>query len=666
MNNQIYTRDYYNFKRITEENNFIEQMNLSALLALVTPFIQLVKDELYKILLNPEIPKNSLSFEFKNADKIEIEDELQRLLGSSELFTIIEDINIRKKLFTNAFIRLNEKLFDKNGLNDEKFPIETFLLSWLEDVLAKEICLDDRFNEYEIAFKLIAQTEMLHTFYTSFKKYFPFEWIEKNKTKWVNVPESPENLLEKIRTLDKEYFTSYLSQISGYTNYTPWKYIVETTRYSDYAMFNQKYSFKCTMLFKKNIPLWIKFWDNLKLPILQNIPFLYSINPYEILAIAKELVKQKNDLTTNPKYLANLLLKNLFSSSISVTENLFFYTNDERINGLSEYEKNDLIISEGKSVYAKWEKDRKKIHKKLVDTLANILDFSELTEWAFSYTKKQIPNKEYSTRYNNQVELVISVLAPILKKQSIELQLEVIKSDFNFQKFVFLIKQIEKSKTKEQYAIALLDILCEYIVSDKFYWDESLNETYLKVFKGIGLLLSFSENPTEKALELLRKFKVYYDGWNIDFDNYEKIKKEVFVLNGIILLLEHKKAFSDKNEEGFFFKTLTEKVIQQSRLAHLNKDEDYISSFVLLWLIVNQVSRRFKKYFENEIIDYVDDIVMVIQILTFEEYKIYSSSKKSLKRRVSTELVLQKRLLRQKKQNEELKRIEKMLSFLNF
>lgn len=629
---KFYTTDIHWLYQVVKKHSCVDFLNGSNdLISLIAKPIEKIKEKIWSIVQErKEASFNDIILE----DEEKINFCLAEALAANPLFISITDETISAQLFSKVFKKLCSRLFHKDGDNNEEYIIQSYIHAWLENNLAKQIAQDEKFSSPAILIKLIDQTEMLHQFYGDLIKYIPLEWITSNVEEWIKMPENSINILEHIRTFDKDYFKGYEQRLNNLNGKSPWKYIEEATRYSDYAMLNEEFSFKSSLLFEKSIPIWIQFWDDLKYPVLQDIPFIHRY-PFDIIEIAKRL-KESTTESKEKSHLACILLKNSFETSISATNYLSIYTDENAMKSFSEQD--EAFINKGKETLGEWQKKKQNYYSELFSALSSILKESELEEWVFSLKPRSTSQNKYTEQYNDEIRTVIDNFSTYLN--TLPQSDIVVAENFNLQKFNFLISQIQNGNNISVEVV--LNCLIDYIKSESFYWDQSYEAHYWDALKGIGTLLGLAENPEEKALELICKFKVAYEGWNINHEKmYQQTSRETFVLSGVIMLFEHAETLNDKSE--LFFKQLLNSMHTQYRFAIFEQDKVYQKPLYLLWLIVNQIQKNMKPYFEKEIIQNIDNLVTVLQILTSDNYQLEKSSEDLLKSRIEKELPFVKR-----------------------
>ncbi|MCD4793957.1 MAG: hypothetical protein K8R54_12025 [Bacteroidales bacterium] len=640
----IYIRDYYFLQREKEEKDFVEFLNSNTdLFKLANPYIIQIKDFLFEKIKNKQPTIN-----------IEISDDkdvafLMQIKQNKAVKTI-DNNKIKEHLFSLTTQKLINRLFKKDGFNDEKFIVQNHIHNWFELLLAKSIISDERFSTYNILKNVIRQAEMLHNFYNYLIENIPIKWINNDNQNWIDVDFN--NLSEAIDPIIRfnDFFIQYEEALNKYENLSPFSYINKTTENSEYTMFSEEYRFRSNVLYKKDLPKWIKFWDNLKLPILQDIPFYFK-TPHEILIITDAVIKNKEILKSNISHLACILAKTFFDNTLKITENLIFYTDIERIKSISKFQYNKELIIKGKELAINWNNEKVKLYSSFMSKIIDLLNFEDIEEWVFSYKYRTTPQNEYTERYNSEIDILISSFSKIVGN-NIE-----IRRNFNLQKFNFYANVLRNTKTHIE-AEDLLNELLYFIDNNDFYWDNSFVEPYWKTFKNIGYLLSIIENSTEFAISsMLNKVKVFYEGWNINSVDYKITKKEIFVLNGLLMLFEHPDVFKNKTQKKEYFKLLLKHIVTQYRFSGFN-NSDYIINIELISLIVNQIYNEKKQYFEKEIIDNIDNIEDVLKIFGVDKYKLEKKSLEKLKPRIDKELLIYKRKIDRRNNKQEIENID--------
>ncbi|MBS1773972.1 MAG: hypothetical protein JST82_14030 [Bacteroidetes bacterium] len=652
MKDEIFFQyDYFTILQMFDESEIIDLLNQDIeLILLVQPSISLLVEDIYHaitdisftetkaMLLNEEIVNNIVKYHLSN----------------TKYFSILDE-KIATSLFSIAFNAIRDKIFSETIPNNEKYVAQSHIQYWIENQMILLIVDDIRFSSPKILSDLIEKVNLSHRFYNRLIDSIPSKWIDNSPEEWIAAPKNPENVLESVRTYDRGSLENYKDLEAQ--NLSSWRYIEESGRYSDYVMLNEYYSLKSTVLLKHNIHLWVKLWDNFKIPLIQDAAFsASSFSPTQFSEIAKQLVLQQSSLKTPIQYLILLLVKNIFESSVKTSERLSFYSNEEQIKYYSNQQNSEAMIAQGKLSLKSWEALKGESYIKVLTALKHIIPKAEIDEFIFSYTHRGQPQNLYTLIYNSEIDLLTDAYKNVYFQKGYSIALEDIQVNFNLEKFNFYISIIQKSGKADQIIVhGLLTQFTEFTNSKKFYWDRTYSPPYWNVIKGVGFLLSKCKSPLSEARGLINKVKVTHEGWKVNDIDYRNINRECFIYCGIALLFEHKDAFKDSSEKQIFFKELLGIVINQSRYSVFRDNENYLLPLHLCYLVACQVYKRMKKYFENEIIMTIDDLYTVLIILSSEKYEISKGSRKKLEYRFNKEYPYELRMLKRNRLQDKIK-----------
>lgn len=631
----FYQYDFYTLEQKYLENEFIKILDeVPDLNESVDPFIHTVIDLIFKSIQENMKKEAVPQVEIPHVDKI-IADALKGNVRYDAYF----DANPKNKLSEIVFKKFLSRVFGKDGFNDEKHIIQNYINSWLEKRLALAIVKDKRFNSVEILIALIWKTEMLHGLYHYLVQNIPYNWIKENKKDWVTVNVSAENILDSVRTFDKEYFINYLERLKPNKDTELWEFINDVTHGSDYAMLNEEYSFKSEVLLKNDLLLWIEFWDNLNLPIIQDCMFTYCFEsqPHRYLEVVNILVSRKINIKSDLNFLLLLIAKNYFDSSFKLTERLAFYEEEDRIKT-----GNESFFKAGQQYYKEWLIEKPNLYSILIKDLQIQLKYTDIEDWIFSYKPRRKNNNHFNKSielYNTEIELLTDVY-----KSSFVLLEDFSLHLFNLQKFNFYAELIHETGKKHM-AEKLLDTLFSYLTSDKFFWDKSFSEPHWSTLKGMSYLISLHVDPIQITKELIDKFKVSHQGWKPVKIDYKPITAESFIYCGIGLIFEHPTAFRDDRHKELFFKELLDIILTQDRYSQVDNSDYYQLPLHLLFLVANQVYPVVKQYFELELIQNYDSLFSLLAILTSDKGSISVQSKPLMAERLKEEFLVEKRKL---------------------
>ncbi len=650
MNKDIfYKYDFYVLERKYAERKFVEILEgISSLNESIKPFIRNVTDLLHSSI------KDDRNIEITEIVPPNIDDELEKKLANNPLSTSYKS-HSEKSLSEFVFNKFVRRIFKKDGHNNETHVVQNYIHSWLEKSLAMNIVQDSRFSSLNVLKSLLGKTEMLQDFYVYLIKNIPTEWILSNKEEWLNISVSPDKLLDNISTFDKEFVNGYEISLSKLSKENLWNFVQEATRNSDYMMLNHEFSFISSVLIRKDISLWIEFWDNLKLPIIQDCVFsLLNFSPQEYLQLVSRLTDEKTVVKSDLKTLLFIVAKNYFKASNELSERFSIYEDSERKN-----ERNEQFFEKGIKQQKKWFEEKKKNYEALLQFLKKKLSNSEIEDWIFSY-KPRTNIRQYKPDdiYNDEIKL----LTETYKKKSAEL-LSLDLQSFNLQKFNFYVEVIKDKKDKK-IASTLLGAMVNYISSDKFYWDKTYVEPYWSALKGLGFIIGQQEKPIEKAKELINKFKIIHQGWKPSKIDYKPLTKETFIYSGISLLFENESAFNNNNDKEIFFKYLLSHILIQDRYSQVDNSEYYQMPLHLLFLVANQILPSIKEYYEFELINNYDNLYSLLSVLSSEEKPICDNSKKLIRERLDKEFLLEKKQFNNRSQKDKVQELEKMIDTL--
>lgn len=648
MNKDIfYKYDFYVLERIYPERKFVETLEgISSLNESIKPFISNVAD-----LLHTSIKENT-NVEVTEIVLPNIDEELKKFLADNQLYTSYSGKGLSDFVF-NKFVR---RIFKKDGHNNETHVIQNYIHSWLEKKLALNIVQDLRFNSLEVLKSLLDKTEMFHGFYVDLLENIPTEWVLTQKEEWTNVNVSPDKLLEAVRTYDKEFVKGYESSLSKLPKENLWNFVQEATRNSDYIMLNHEFSFISSVLIRKDISLWVEFWDNLKLPIIQDCVFFSSFNfsPEMYLQLVSKLTDEKTVVKSDLKVLLFIVAHNYFETSNKLTERFSIYEDSERKN-----ERNKQFFDKGIEQQKEWLEKKKKNYENIIQSLKKKLSKSEIEDWIFSY-RPRTNSRQYKP--NDIYNLELKLLTKTYKEKSAEL-LSLDLELFNLQKFNFYVEVIKDNEDKN-IASTLLEALTNYVSSDKFFWDRTYSEPYWSALKGLGFVISRQDKPIQTAKELINKFKTIHQGWNPSKIDFSPLVKESFMCSSVALLFENESAFKDKNEKESFFKELLNHILTQDRFSHIDNSEYYQMPLHLLFLVANQIFSDVKEFYEQEIIDNYDNLDSLLTILSNDKIPLLDNSKEQLKKRLDIELLLLKRQFNNRSQKDKVQELEKKIETL--
>ncbi|GBF44522.1 hypothetical protein LPTSP2_38250 [Leptospira ellinghausenii] len=643
----FYKYDLYTLEHIYAESKFVNELDtISSLNESIKSFIGQVSDYLYQSII--ESKKVDIEeFVCPNIDK-----ELVANFSKNPLYSSYIEINISEFVF-KKFLK---RIFEKDGLNNESHLIQKYIHSWLERKLALNIVQDFRFKTLDVLKILIDKTEMLRGFYIDLVDNIPKEWVTNNKEDWTSIQVSPDKIVDSIRLHDKEFIKKYDITLSELSKEKSWTFVREATRDSEYIWLNSEFHFISSVLIRTDILLWIEFWDNLKLPIIQDSVFSssYTFIPKAYLQLIAALTENRVKVKSDLKVLLFIVSKNFFKNSVEQSNRFLIYEDNERKN-----EGNYFIFEKGLEKRKEWLEEKRNNYEILVQSLVLILSNSEIEDWIFSYKPKRNNSQfKQDANYNSEIELLI-----VTYKRKFNGQLNFELEAFNLQKFNFYV-EVAKEKEYKKETLILIEAMTNFVSSDNFFWDRTFSEPYGSTLKGLSFVISQQENPIQIAKELIKKFKTIHQGWKPSKIDHSPIIKESFICSGVALLFEYEYAFRDKREETIFFKELLEHILMQIRFSLTDYSEYYQIPLRLLFLVANKIFTEVKELFELKLIDSYDDFYSLLVILSIDKIPLLETSKELLKVRMETDFLLLKRQLKNRNQEDKIHELEKMIEIL--
>lgn len=641
----FYKYDFYTLEQKYIEYEFVESLDRELCLHdLIEPFI--------KINIEFLLTSGDNKKEFSNINFSQIETSLSKILSQNFFYKQYCESNSEKNLFQRVLNKFVSRIFDKDGFNDEKYIIQNYIHTWLEKRLALAVVKDSRFSSVKVLLDVIEKTEMLFSFQNYLIENIPRDWI-KSEEEWTNVKVNSENIWSIIRTFDKTLLDRQ-HIIADNIDDKIWGHIHKTTRNSDYISLNREYSFKSQLLFKKNISLWIKLWDNLQLTIIQDCIFqtLHPFDPKKYLELLHILTSKKVNIGSDLNILLLIFARNFFEKSRRLTEQLAFYENTDRITPTNEF-----LFVQGQKCYKEWLLERPKYYEEFIKTLVDQTKSSEIQDWIFSY-KPNVNDSQLGKLYNEELELLTNTYKLHFKHKE-----DFDQDSLNLQKFNFYVDLI-KDNESNLFVSNLLKSILSFVNSDRFFWDKSYSEIYLKSMKGIGFLVSLDDNPVLRSQSIIRQFKITHQGWNPKGIDFNSIMKETFIYCGITFLFEYKESFKDVVPENFF-KEFLDILLVQNKYSQVDNSEYYQQPLHLMLLVSSQVMPELKEYAEQELILNYDDLFSLLSILVSNKDLISNQSKKLLKDKLKIEFIFEKRKLNNKNMKEKVQKIEYMVKQLN-
>jgi hypothetical protein len=654
----VLTKNYYSLIRFKKKKDILEILQHdSSLTELAAASVVKLNDKIYGFLVSNKKPKNFGNLDLNNKS---IDDKISELLAfKSQLFESIEENEIKNSLFTEAAEGFYKKFFLKDGQNKERYIIQDYVSAWLQELIAKEITKDSRFKSSKLISGILEESELNNEFYGALIKHFPEDWVKKLKNFFLAKPESIKSTLEYPSPFDKGYYESRTKD----SKFSELEAVDNAFRNAQYALLNREFNFRNQVLFYNNYSLWVTFWDKINDPLLQ-IALLDHISlPKHFNQIAFSLNRRK-EFVTPPKRLSLIILNQFFKKSENIRRRLYFYK-DENIKSLNRSGYDQEIIKLGQSTLKKWNNFAKKSYDKLFHKLKDRIGEDELSEWVFSYQYLERSNPEGNNSHNEEVDSLMNAFKSYVNTLSLSSYMELLKlleDNFNLQKFIYLTSELAKNKDIKEFELThLKSLFLDYVKSEDFRWSGNLNEPYWSALKSLAYILSKFNYPINEAKKLAKDFKVSFEGWGIQDLSFEAKQRETFIYCGIIFLFEHE---INENKGKEFYKEFLDQIVNQSRFLPY-KNRDYFLPLYLLLIVSEKIRPNFQSLYEERVIKSIDELSVVVKLLSKKEVELQNASKKMIKNRLDNEFYFVRRIFAQKGMNEELKGLEEEVKKLN-
>ena len=242
---EFYFKDYYNLRQVSEKEKLVYEIeSIDELTTLISPYIKKIIDEFYNTLLKKE--NNEILLDGVGTLDLVMNNKLSHLKEYKE----VEEESIRKNLIKISLTKFIEKLFNKNGGNHNEYIIQDNIISWFEYRLASDITKDSRFADYQTIISLLEVTESLHFFYSYFVKMMPDRWINTDLENWTETNISKISDVISFSGSYAKQLENYVDNLKKYIEFTPYKYVIKTTDFSDYIIYNDEYFSKMTFIQK--------------------------------------------------------------------------------------------------------------------------------------------------------------------------------------------------------------------------------------------------------------------------------------------------------------------------------------------------------------------------------------------------------------------------------
>lgn len=377
------------------------------------------------------------------------------------------------------------------------------------------------------------------------------------------------------------------------------------------------------MLRQKEIELWVELLCTMKYYPLQGA-LLHQLHTTELCMKVWDVLKAKNP--TRLKVLAWLIRSRI--SRLMVQEWEYLERNAEN-EEICEDDHN-LALNE---LYV-WKASVKQRITALVREWIVVFGNAEMSEW---YSGKQARVKSMSRRYAEYEQRVINVVGEILSS-TITIDEKMIDGK-DLSTLLYYASLIEQGKADKGLSKKLIQAVCHQVYHQRYVPELKLSEDSLAMLRSIyRCLLMSGENGYRLMSDERYADDGRIEGYNLD---YHITRGDAFWLSVLILANE------EKEESGWL----------QDALCYLNVVNDggfdqefFFIPYYLGEMIVSQVMTSEKDAYEQMLITDVNNLTMVLRVLSANNGVLSDDNKILLRERVEREWKLEKQLNLQRKQ----------------
>lgn len=377
------------------------------------------------------------------------------------------------------------------------------------------------------------------------------------------------------------------------------------------------------MLRQEEIELWAELLCTLKYYPLQGA-LLHQLHTTDLCMKVWDVLKAKQ--STRWKVLAWLMRSRM--SRLLVQEWEYLERNAEN----EDISESDLALAHNE--LGAWRANIEGRIKTMVVEWTTVFGNAEMSEW---YSGKQARVKNIARRFAEYEQRVINIIGEMLSS-SITIDEGMIDGkDLNT--LLYYASLIESGKADKKLSVKLIQTICHQIYHQQYVPELKLSEESLTMLRSIYRCLLWSG---ENGYKLMHNERYADDGriegYSID---YHITRGDAFWLSVLILA-------SEEIEENKWF---------QEALRYLNivndggfNQENFFTPYYLAEMIVSQVLTSEKDDYERMLIYYMNNLPMVLRILSANNGVMSNDNKALLGARVKREWELEKQLSSQRHQ----------------
>lgn len=389
----------------------------------------------------------------------------------------------------------------------------------------------------------------------------------------------------------------------------------------------------CLLLKADLLNDWLSILYKLKTPVLQTA-MVYQIQSPTLLQQVLDSINM--DKVSHPITFAAILERRWFDNIVDEGNNLFSYKNAKEKKDQMRIRVNDRIQNLGCEEYEKWNETCAETIAKGIKRLKEIDNDERISKWLFS-----IPMR--NTRGDFSQSGIFNKILNLSKEKFIEIadekNLSTESTDFNYLLFLaaFFIKNNAERSKKENILNGILKCLFE---KDNKIFIGISNEDIEKLGIVSTLITGCYSVDSDDIKDILNKRLTIYEGHLRDLDCvYWRARVENILFCIYILFFDFPDLFQSEDDKHSFFVWLKKLLFSQVYYCDIDYliNENYKQSLILMGLVCNQICKDYQSEFAKTCIDELDDIALLLEVLSFANIKPVGEDLENLKGRIDQE-----------------------------
>lgn len=376
-------------------------------------------------------------------------------------------------------------------------------------------------------------------------------------------------------------------------------------------------------------------WQKMKNPILQYRLLISILNTHEGCLELMDEFKQRgaDDVTLC------LLRDYWFKQMVADIEKLLQYENPRG----QVFD----IHKEAQPIAASMLTELKSRLDKYAKKLLGFFSVESLAKWIYGkFTLSDKPDSLYKRAYTT----VMCAIKGVLEEEKTD---TVFATDSKDLKYLLFLAQKAMDNNEEKIP-QVEDAILKLIDGGKFGWYGAMNDEVVKQMETFGQLL-FKTHSEQELWEYYASRRVIYEGWKVTPLNKRADSGYAsgFIAGALLL-----------NTQSFdFFKQLVLSAIDQLN-RNTYPDDSLKAPLIIAELIVVQLKTDWREWFEQTLLENVENLEIVLQILNYTRDEMTAGNKTLLKKRTDEEWPICKRRYMDTKRSREVAGYEELIKKL--